>query len=193
MAASSSPYGLRPVKRLGQTYMNHGFNQFPIASGYNTDIKTGDLVKLVAAGGIEKETGTTSINSHTIGVFIGCAYTDANLGFVTKQMWPANTVASDAMAYVVDDPDVIFQINADGSLSQADVGLNAALVQGSGSTTLGLSGVQLDASTAATTNTLPVRIVGMVDIEGFSTPGDAFTDVLVKLNTTTSYSNTTGI
>lgn len=193
MAASSSPYGLRPVKRLGQTYMNHGFNQFPIASGYNTDIKTGDLVKLVAAGGIEKETGTTSINSHTIGVFIGCSYTDANLGFVTKQMWPANTVASDAMAYVVDDPDVIFQINADGSLSQADVGLNAALVQGSGSTTLGLSGVQLDASTAATTNTLPVRIVGMVDIEGFSTPGDAFTDVLVKLNTTTSYSNTTGI
>ena len=182
MASTATPYGLRLAKRLGETNQTHGFNQYPIASGYAADLKVGDLVRLVAAGGIEKETGTTA-TTNCIGVFMGVTYTDTNMGWITKQQWASGTVASDAMAYVIDDPDAIFQVQADDTLDQTAVGTNAAIVQGAGNLTLGRSGVTLDASTIATTATLPLRIVGMVDMEGFSVAGDAFTDVLVRINT----------
>lgn len=182
MAKVASPYGLRLSKRLGETYQGHGVNQYPIASGYNTDIKTGDLVQLAgSAGTIQKFTGTTT--GSPVGVFIGCSYTDAALGFVNRQLWPANQVAGNASAYVIDDPDAVFEIQASGSLSQNSVGTNAAVVQGAGSTVLGVSGVTLNAATLANTATLPLRIVGLVNKVGFSVPGDAFTDVLVRINT----------
>jgi len=77
----------------------------------------------------------------------------------------------------------VFQIQADGSLTTNAVNANAALVQGTGNLTLGRSGVALGASSAANTATLPLRIVGFVNTPGFSAPGDAYTDVLVRFNT----------
>lgn len=180
MAKTASPYGLRLAKTLGESRTGHGFNQFPIASGYAADLKTGDLVKLVT-GTIQKETGTTT--AAPVGVFIGVSYTDAAMGYLQKQQWVSGTVAADAMAYVIDDPEQIFQIQANGTLSQNAVGTNAAIVQGAGNLTLGVSGVSLNASTIALTATLPLRIVGLVNMVGFSVPGDAFTDVLVRINT----------
>jgi len=190
MASTSTPYGLRLAKRLGETNQRHGFNQYPIPSGYATDLKTGDVVSLQADGTVAKETGTTSVATGAIGVFMGVAYTDAAMGFLNKQQWVAGTVASDAMAYVIDDPDAIFQVQANGSLTQAAVGANAALVQGTGNLTLGRSGVGINAGTVAATATFPMRIVGLINIPGFSVPGDAFTDVLVRFNTHFSRQNT---
>lgn len=182
MASSAKPYGLRLAKSMGDRRTAHGFSQYPIASGYNTILKTGDLVKLAIGGTVQKETGTTSATP--LGVFIGVSYTDPGTKyFVQKQFWAAGTVASDAMAYVIDDPDVVYQIQANGSLSQNAVGTNAAIVQGSGNATLGISGVTLNASSIAGTATLPLRIVGLVNEVGFSVPGDAYTDCLVRLNT----------
>ena len=191
MASTQTPYGLRLSKSLGERRQAHGFNQYPIASGYAADLKVGDLVKLVAAGTVEKETGTTTAAA-CIGVFMGCTYTDAAMGWLTKQQWVSGTTASDAMAYVIDDPDAIFQIQANGSLDQTAVGANAAVVQGTGDLTLGRSGVSLNASTLATTATLPLRVVGLVNMTGFSVPGDAYTDVLVRINTHLNRS-TTGV
>lgn len=181
MAKTASPYGLRLAKRLGQTTEAHGFNQYPIASAYNADLKVGDLVKVVVGGTIEKDTGTTT--ALPVGVFIGVSYTDASMGYLNRAQWKAGTVATDAMAYVIDDPDALFQIQANGTLSQNAIGTNAALVQGAGDLTLGRSGVSLNASTIANTATLPLRIMEFVNIPGFSTPGDAYTDVIVRINT----------
>ncbi len=180
MAKTQSPYGLRLSKSVGERRSGHGFNQYPIASGYAADLKCGDLVKLVT-GTINKDTGTTAATP--IGVFIGVAYTDAAMGYIIKQQWVSGTVAADAMAYVLDDPNIAFQIQANGSLNQNAIGTNAAIVQGTGNLTLGLSGVALNAGSIANTATLPLRITGIVNAVGFSVPGDAFTDVLVKLNT----------
>lgn len=180
MASVASPYGLRLSKRLGETNQTHGIQMFPIASAYGTDLKCGDVVKLVS-GSVEKDVGTTTATP--IGVFIGVQYTDAAMGFLNKQQWVAGTVATDAKAYVISDPDAVFQIQANGTLSQNAVNTNAALVQGAGNLTLGRSGVSLNASTIALTATLPVRIVELVQMTGFSVPGDAFTDVLVRFNT----------
>jgi len=188
MAATATPYGLRLAKRLGETNQRHGFSQYPIASGYATDLKVGDVVKIATTGKLQKDTGTTACTP--IGVFIGCSYTDASMGFLNRAQWTASTVASDAMGYVVDDPDAIFQIQASASVAANGLNANAALVQGTGSLTLGRSGVTLNAATLADTATLPVRIVGFVNIPGFSVVGDAYTDCLVRFNTHVSRSTT---
>ena len=130
-------------------------------------------------------------------VFVGCTYTDPNLGTVVfRQNWPTGTVAADALAYIVDDPDVIFQAQADGAVTQADLGQNThlAAVQatGTGDTTNGNSTSAIDATTN-TTNTFAFRIVDFVD-SPTSTVGDAFTDCLIKFNAGIhSYDNATGI
>jgi len=113
---------------------------------------------------------------------MGCQYTDATTGFTTRQTYVAGTVAADIMAMVVDDPDALFQLQANGTLAQATLGSNAALIQTTaGVSTYMPSGLQLQISSVATTATLPIRIVDFVNAPG-STVGDAFTDVIVRIN-----------
>ena len=113
-----------------------------------------------------------------------------------RQNWPTGTVADDAQAYIVDDPDVIFMAQADGAVTQADLGQNTnfAAVQATdtGDTTTGNSNSAVS-STTATTATIAFRIVDFVD-SPTSTVGDAFTDLLIKFNAGIhSYDNATGI
>lgn len=185
MAATATPYGLRPLNMLGGQPMSHGFRQYQIADGYATSIFNGDLVSLVTGGTIEKFTGTTTAVPPPVGVFIGCEYELTDAGLYFKQMWTASTSVKSgtkAWGYVVDDPDMLFAIQADDSLDLAALGGNAALVQGAGNAATGNSGVSLDASSVAVTATLPLRIVDYVNMQGFSDLGDAFTDVIVRLN-----------
>ena len=184
MATTASPYGLRPVKVLGEQANSGGFTQYKIASGYNTGIFYGDLVKLVVGGTIEKDTGTTTATP--VGVFMGVEYISPTQGLLHRNQWTAGTTVptgTTAWAYVCDDPDMLFEIQADDTLAQNAIGTNAAIVQGAGSTATGISKVTLDASTIAATGTLPLRIVDYVNRPGFSTLGDTFTDVIVRLNT----------
>ena len=191
MAASAAPYGLRPVNLIGGRPFSGSTRQIKIASGYNVNIFHGDIVKLVAAGVVEKDTGTTACTP--VGVFMGCVFTDPTSEQKTfKQYWPASTVASDAYAYVVDDPDVLFQIQGDAAVAQTTLGSNFAIVQTAGSTSTGNSKVALDASTTASTATLPLRLVDFVDGPD-SAVGDAFTDCIVKWNAGHQYGNTTGV
>jgi hypothetical protein len=168
---------------LGGRHYNGAFRQIPIASGYGTNLFTGDAVDLTVAGTVEAETADAAMN--TIGVFMGCSYTDATLGYVQRQYWPANQVASDAVAYICDDPFALFKVQADGSLSQNSVGMNCALGAGSGgSTSTGNSSVVLDASEIATTNTLPVRIVDFYEDDEV---GSDYPHMVVMWNTTAAH------
>jgi hypothetical protein len=176
MASTAAPYGARPV---GTTSASGSFTgkvvHIKIASAYGTAIFYGDFVKLVAAGTIEKDTGTTSLTS--VGIFMGCSYTDPSSNQKTfNQTWPASTSASDAVGYVIIDPDVLFQMQGDGSIAQTALGANFAVVQTAGSTT----------------NTLPVRLVDFVD-GPTSSVADSYTDVILKFNAGHQISNTTGI
>jgi len=191
MAATAAAFGLKPVNLIGGRVYAGSTRQIKIASGFATNIFNGDVVKLAAGGTVEKDTGTTALTP--VGVFVGCKFTDPNSEQMTfKNHWPASTVASDAFAYVVDDPDVLFLIQADGAVAQTELGSNFAVVQGSGSTGTGVSGVSLDASTSATTATLPMRLIDFWNGPE-SSIGDAFTDCIVKWNVGHQYLNTTGI
>ena len=192
MAASAAPYGAKPIGTLSASGSFTGKVQhIKIASGYDTLISWGDFVKLVAAGTIEKDTGTTTATP--VGVFMGCSYTDPTTSQPTyAQMWTADVAASDAVAYVLTDPNVLFQMQGDGAITQAMLGSNFAIVVTAGSTTIGRSKNAVDQSTSNTTNTLPLRIVDYVDGPD-SAVGDAYTDVIMKFNVGHQYVNTTGI
>lgn len=190
----SAPYGLLPYNLIGGQVFAGSTRMIPIASGYNTAIFYGDVVKL-AAGVLTKDTGTATATP--VGVFLGCSYTDPVYGKTFRQSFPANTVASDIQAYVLDDPDALFKAavvssgTTIGSVTRAAVGKNASLVQNAGNATTGNSTVAVSATTA-TTATLPVRIVDLVS-ETQSTPGN-YTEVVVKWNQGMhQYLNPTGV
>jgi hypothetical protein len=192
MATTAAPYGARPINTTSASGSYTGKVQhIKIASAYDTAIFYGDFVKLVTAGTVEKDAGTTSLTP--IGVFMGCKYTDSTSKQMTfNQQWPADMAASDAVAYVVTDPEVLFKMQSDETVAQAALGANAAVVQTAGSTSIGNSKNAFDGSTVATTNTLPVKVVDFVD-GPTSTVGDTYTDVIVKFNVGHQLTNTTGI
>lgn len=198
MATTASPYGLRPVNLVGGQVYAGSTRNIPIASGYNTAIGYGDIVQIATDGTITKVTtlGTAASQfpAGTVGVFLGCSYTDPNLKYkLFNQQWIANTVAADAIAVVCDDPDVVYQVQANGPLAQATLGGNYGVVQNAVNLNTGNSRVALDTTTVGTATTLGFRVVGFVDAPG-SAVGDAFTDVLVKFNHGIhTYYNATGV
>lgn len=180
MATSATPTGAEPVGTLSASGSFTGkVRHIKIASAYDTAIFYGDFVKLVAAGTVEKAAVTTAAVAGTVGIFVGCSYTDPTTKQPTfSQYWPADTAASDAVAYVADDPKLVFQMQGDGSIAQTGLGNNVQAISTAGSTDIGRSKNALDASSIATTNTFPLRIVDFVDGPN-SAVGDSFTDCIV--------------
>ena len=161
----SAPYGLEPVNLIGGQQFAGQTREIPIASGYNVDLLNGDVVKLNSDGTIVKDTGTTTATP--VGVFLGVSYTNPSTKQkLFAQYWPAGTVASDAVAYVQDDPDLLMKAVAVSGTTvvtfagEAMVGKNAAFVQNTGSTTTGDSAVAV--GSFATTASLPARVVAIV-------------------------------
>jgi hypothetical protein len=194
MASTATPYGLRAVNELGGLPYAGSTRQFLInPAGYNTNVFNGSIVAVNTSGYLEIVTTVGSsagdiFPAGTIGVFVGCSYVNAQGQVVYAQYYPANTVAPTGTAitaYVIDDDRAVFQVQAAGTLGQTALGMNAILnaVQSTstGSTTTGNSNTAISISVAATA-TYAFKIVGFVDMQGFSTVGDAFTDVLVKFN-----------
>ena len=180
MSATAAPYGARPVGTLSATGSWSAKRiGIPITGSYNASIFYGDFVKLVAAGTLEKDTGTTTLNP--VGIFVGCQYTDPTSGQVVhSQYWPASNAAADPIGWVVNDPDVIFQMQSATTIPQTELGLNWKVTQTDGSTAIGTSKNALTA-TPADTATYPIRVIGFVDGPD-SAVGDAFTDVLCIFN-----------
>ena len=182
----SGPYGLIPINLIGGQVFAGATRQIPIASAYATGIFFGDVVKLSSDGVLVKDTGTSTATP--VGVFLGCSYTDPTFGKVFRQYYPASTTASDIMAYVADDPDQLFKVaivssgTTIGTVQRTAVGNNAALVQNSGSTTTGNSGVAID-DTVATTASLPIRIVDLVPETSYVSGGNVvYQEAIVKFN-----------
>ena len=180
MATVATPMGAEPVDTLSASGSFTGkVRHIKIANAYNTAIFYGDFVKLVAAGTVEKAAVTTSVVAGTVGIFVGCAYTDPSTNQKTfNQQFPASTAADDIVAYVVDDPKLLFRMQGDEAIAQTGLGNNISAVSTAGSTSIGRSKNALDGGSIATTNTLQLRVVDIVDGPS-STVGDAFTDCIV--------------
>lgn len=191
MGSLNAPFGLRVTGRLDSGSLEV-FRQYPIASGYAANIAAGDIVLLTDNGTsttITKQTATgdTSTDIAMIGVFVGCTYTDPSTGQITfSNMWPTGTVAADALAYVVDDPQALYIVQADAAITNAlDIyGKNAAITQGAVNTTFKASRVALTVSTLSNDANLPLRIIDYVGGPRGGENGTAFPLLVVKLNYT---------
>lgn len=174
---------MKPVSLVGGRVYAGSFRTIPIVDAYNTNIFCGDPVDLSVLGTVELEPADVAVT--TIGIFVGCSYTDAVAGFLQRQYWPANQVATDALAYVVDDPFAVFKVQANATLGQNSVGSNFALaLGGGGSTSTGNSSVVIDATSINTTNTLPIRVIDFWDDDEIDS---LFPNMLVMWNTTAAH------
>ena len=201
MASTASPYGLRAVNELGGLPYAGSTRTFLIdPAGYNTNIFNGSIVAINTSGYINIVTtngdNSTPFPAGTIGVFVGCSFVNAQGQTMYSQYYPANTTGV-VEAYVIDDDRAVFQVQAAGSMAQTTLGmnvfLNAVQSTSTGSTTTGNSNTAVSTSAAATSG-YAFRVVGFANVPGFSTVGDAYTDILVKFNPGAhSYSNATGV
>jgi len=205
MAATASPYGLRPINRIdGMPYAGATQTFLIDPAGEGTNIFYGQVVIIGADGYLAISTATgADITTNNlggngigaIGVFVGCEFVNAQGQVINSQFYPSGTTGV-VTAKVITDPSVAFQAQLDGSGAQAVLGTNTffAAVQSTstGSTRTGNSTSALESNVVTTAAAF--RIVGFVEIEGFSEIGDAFTDVLVKFNPSAhSYLNNVGL
>ena len=181
MANQDAAFGMRPVKMIGGAPFTGGQSRYRIAQNHGTAIFQGDMVAQVTGGGIEvhADGGTVPV----VGVFNGCRFTDPTTGKETfSNFYPASTNASDIEAFVIDDPNVVYEVQADAAFPVADLFGNFDIVYtSSGSTVTGISGAELDVTTGATNTNLPIKAIDISQDPENSDVGSDATNVLVVI------------
>ena len=164
MANIDSAFGLIPIAKVGQNPNNGGLTRYDVGATQTTAIFTGDPVKYKNDGTVEVATATDAL----LGVARGGFYTDPT---TSKPTWspyiPATTATTDAKVFVCDDPMQTFIAQQDSVVSNlvaANLNENANLIFNAGSTTKGVSGIEIDSSSAATTATHQVRLIDFWDV-----------------------------
>jgi hypothetical protein len=192
----SGPYGFQPVNRVDGMPYAGATRTYGIASNYNTPIFNGDLVILVTGGTIEKFTGTNS--GFPLGVFMGCEFTNAQGQRLNGQYY-AGTSMANATAKIVVDGQAAYKVVSTNSASVvtpsnlASIGSNMVIVQGTGSTATGNSGMSVEAGSEAVTDTFVIRVVDVVPATSFISGGNVvFPELIVKINVS-QFNRTTGV
>ena len=192
MANINAKFGLRPIGKLGSAFNSTGTTEYDILTGTTGSIFTGDPVKMVNTGGI----AVAAAGDLLLGVFQGCRYTDSAGDVIYSSHWPTTTASADAVAFVVDDPNALFEVQsaATGSVVQTVVGLNADIVYTAGSTTTGRSNVDLSGTMA--TGTAQCRIIGFSNDPENNALGtgslSTYVNMIVKINEH-SYAQAVGV
>ena len=175
MANVNVAYGLKPIGKLGQATNSTGMTEYRIAVANTNPIFQGMPVIPLAAGVIDDLQAAAGGTVSILGVFGGCEYTSSSTGKVVwSNYWPGSGADTDypVKAFVYDDPNQLFSVATSNVVAAANteaevrtaVFANIALATGnSGSTTTGISSATADLDTIATTNTLALRIMGIVE------------------------------
>ena len=185
----NAPYGFQPIDRVDGMPYAGATRQYAIDNA--ADIYNGDLVVLVA-GVIYPFTGTDA--GYPLGVFMGAQYTNSMGQTVQGQYYPAG--AANGVAYVVVDDQAAYKVVVTDAQSVvvdtttiAAIGANMEVVQGSGSTTTGNSGMSLLAGSEIDTSTFPIRVVDVVPATKTAT---GYPELIVKINVT-QFARATGV
>ena len=195
MANQETAFGLRPVGLVGSGANTTGVTEYEIASNNTNAIYNGAIVVPLAAGVIDQAGDTAGGTTQALGVLIGVQYHDSTQKKpVWLNYWPGSgSVSVDTnypvKALVADNPNQLFVVAADATLTDratalATVFANASLGTSArtGSTDTGKSNSQLSVSSVATTATLPLRIVGLVDDDANNDYASAGAHLIVRLN-----------
>jgi hypothetical protein len=172
-------FGLRPIGNLSATGAQKQYG-YEIADNQAGTIFQGDLVAL-SGGYITRFLPAT--HTAAVGVFNGCNYIDPTTGKPTwKNYYPGsvNITSGKITADVIDDPSQLFLIQCDAGFVAADVGKNADVIGTGGSTTTGVSTMELNSGTLANSAALNLKTVGLYNVPG--NEFGSFAVVVVKIN-----------
>lgn len=132
---TNTPFGLKPVRRLDGGVVGRVNGGFSIVDSYAAAIGLGDPVKRIndwqqnvnmgnaIVSGPEVNIATSA--SPLLGAFDGCQYQDTQGNFIWSKNWVASVPtlnASGAQAFVYDDPNIVYQIQADAAVAASDIG-----------------------------------------------------------------------
>ena len=195
MANLATAYGLRPVGLVGSAVNSTGVTQYEIASDNTNAIYNGGICVPLAAGVITYAGATDGGTTQALGVLMGVEYVDSTTKKTTfLNYWPGSgSVSVDTnhpvKAFVADNPNQLFQVASDATLTNRATALAAVFANATlgtsartGSTSTGRSNSALSVSSIATTATLPLRIVGIVDDDANNDFTAAGIPLLVRLN-----------
>jgi hypothetical protein len=197
---TNTPYGLRAINRNDGMPYAGATSQFLIdPAGLGSNLFFGQAVIINANGYIALSTATGAdlttnnlggVDMGAWGVFVGASYINAQGQQIYGQYYPSGTTGV-VTAYVITDPNVTFQAQLDGQVTQAALGANTffAAVQ---STSTG--NTRTGNSTSALESTV-VTTAAAFKIIGFASPlTDTYTEVFVKFNPGASaFTNAVGI
>jgi len=183
MANVAEKFGLRPYRKLDGTPLVGAQNRYVVKNGYATAIFQGDLVQPTSNGFIEKHTANTS--DAVVGVFNGVFYNDPTTQKPTYSNYYPGSITptqGDITAFVVDDPDAVFLMDADATFARADLYKNYSLTNTTGVTQTGLSKAQLDVSVSGTAGTFAVQAIDVSQDPDNSDVTSANANILVRIN-----------
>ena len=194
MANNDRTYGLKAVGTLSGGEFNGKLRRVQFAAGDSVAAFVGDLVKLTgtndATGKIpivaQSAAGDASIG--VIAAFIP-NYSDESSLLVNYRK--AST-KQDALIYW--GQDVLYEVQEDsvgGAIATASAGLNINVIVGSGDTITGMSGMELDSSSAASTSSLNMRLHRVVDRPDNAIGTNA--EWVVSINASQEALNQTGV
>ena len=175
MANVDSPFGFVPSRHMSGSPIRT--NKYTITSGLAENIFNGDLVVLTADGVITPSNGAGEA-AQTIGVFAGVSYTASDGSYKYSEYWPSGTTGTNIIAYVYDDPYIIYKVQSDGSPAQTNVGNCADVVAGTGSTTTGQSAFELNSSMG--TGAASCKIIGLYESPENAFGANAVVEVLIN-------------
>jgi len=195
MANATTAYGLRPIGLVGSGANSTGVTEYEIASNNTNVIYQYEIVVPTSAGVIDQAGDTAGGTTQALGVLMGVQYHDSvQKKPVWINYWPGSgSVSVDTnypvKAYVADDPNQLFKVASDASLTNRATALAAVFANASlgtsarsGSSANGNSTSALSVSSIATTATLPLRVVGIMDDEANSDFTAAGIPLIVRLN-----------
>jgi len=181
MANVSEKFGLRPYRKLDGTPLVGAQNRYTIASGLAGAIFQGEMVEPLTSGNIQRHGPNTS--DAVVGVFNGCFYTDPTTKKPTfSNFYPGGIAASDITAFVIDDPDAVFLVDADEAFTRADLFRNYSVTNTTGVTTTGISKQQLDVSASGTATTFALQAIDICQDPENSDTGTSNANILVRIN-----------
>lgn len=181
MANTDRAAGFKVVGTHSGASINHSLRRAFIPATDGTAVAIGDLVK--TAGSADADGVPTvakcGVGDYVRGVVVGIEPDPDNLSAIYR-------VASTARYVLInEDPLVELEVQEDsvgGALAATNIGQNADLIDAGVDTTRGTSGMELDSSTAATTNTLALRIVGIVQRPDNEIGANAKVRVMINLH-----------
>ena len=152
--ASTTGFGLRPIKKVGQNDNNAALSEWSIAAS-SALISHNDLC-MITTDGVVLTSGNTNVAN--IGSLNGAFYTDPTSNKPTwSNYWPAAVAATDAVAFISDDPYQMYEImSADTAFNQNEVGHCADGVHDAGVTPLFISKTKISATTDPATAQLKI-------------------------------------